>query len=61
MTAITVFVLMCVVLVWLGGIFYAMRRGLNELITGLSSIDQRLARLEKQFGATPAQAPEHEE
>ena len=38
--------LLCVALVWLGGIFYAMRKGLNELITGLASIDQRLARLE---------------
>ena len=45
MTGIAVF-LMCVALVWLGGIFYAMRKGLNELITGLESIDQRLARLE---------------
>jgi hypothetical protein len=45
MTGIAVF-LMCVALVWLGGIFYAMRKGLNELITGLASIDQRLARLE---------------
>ena len=45
MTGVAVF-LMCVALVWLGGIFYAMRKGLNELISGLSSVDQRLARLE---------------
>jgi hypothetical protein len=43
---IIIIFLMCVALVWIGGIFYAMRKGLNEIISGLSSIDERLARLE---------------
>ena len=45
MTGVIIFQ-MCVALLWLGGIFYAMYKGLNELIAGLSSIDQRLVRLE---------------
>ncbi len=44
MTGIAVF-LMRVALVWLGGIFYAMRKGLNELITGSPRLTQRLTRL----------------
>jgi hypothetical protein len=56
MTGVAVF-LMCVALVWLGGIFYAMRKGLNELISGLSSIDQRLARLESLAAAKADDPP----
>jgi len=33
-------------LVYLGAVFYGMRRGMNEIITGLESIDRRLAHLE---------------
>ena len=32
--------------VYVGALFYGMRKGMNEIITALSSIDQRLARLE---------------
>ena len=39
-------VLLCVLLVWIGGIFFALRKGLNEIITGLRSIDERLARFD---------------
>jgi len=35
-----------IALVYLGAVFYGMRKGMNEIITGLSSIDQRLAHLE---------------
>jgi hypothetical protein len=32
--------------VYLGAVFHGRRKGMNEIITALSSIDQRLARLE---------------
>jgi hypothetical protein len=40
-------VLLCVLLYWIGRIFYTMQKGLNEIIAGLSAIDERLARLER--------------
>ena len=46
MADIVVYVLLGTALVYLGAVFYSMRRGLNEIIAGLSSIDQRLAHLE---------------
>ena len=45
---IVVYVLLGTGLVWIGAIYYAVRKGLNEIITGLSSIDERLARIESQ-------------
>ena len=46
----------CVLLVWIGSIFYAVRKGMNEIIAGLISIDARLARLENSAvaGAAPS-------
>ncbi len=40
-------ILQAVLLFWVGGIFFALRNGLNEIIKGLSSLDERLAKLEK--------------
>ena len=39
-----------IALVWIGRIFYALRKGLNEIIIGLTSIDERLARIEARSG-----------
>ncbi len=33
-------------LYWIGGLYFAVCRAANEVITGLSSIDQRLAEME---------------
>ena len=43
---IVAWVLIGTALVYLGAVFYGMRRGMNEIITGLASIDRRLAHLE---------------
>jgi hypothetical protein len=51
---------LAVAILWLGRIFYILQKGLNEIITGLASIDQRLTGVERQLGAAPAQAPERE-
>jgi len=51
---------LAVIALWVGRIFYILQKGLNEVITGLTSIDDRLARLEDQFGSTQAQEPEPE-
>ena len=51
---------LAVAILWLGRIFYILQKGLNELITGMSSIDQRLARLEHTFAAERAQDPEQD-
>lgn len=48
---IVAWVLIGIALVYLGAVFYGMRRGMNEIITGLSSIDQRLAHLEDLLSA----------
>jgi hypothetical protein len=51
---IVVYVLLGTGLVWIGAIYYAVRKGLNEIIAGLSSIDERLARIEgKRAGDQP--------
>jgi hypothetical protein len=51
---IVVYVLLGTGLVWIGAIYYAVRKGLNEIIEGLSSIDERLARIEsKRAGDQP--------
>ena len=39
------------VLFWFRSLYYLQKRGLNEVITGLSSIDDRLARLEREAEA----------
>ena len=41
---VIIIVLMCVLLLWIGRIFYAIQKGLNEIIVGLTSIDERLSR-----------------
>ena len=51
---------LAVAILWLGRIFYILQKGLNELISGISSIDQRLGRLEHRFAAERAQDPEQE-
>lgn len=48
---------LAIVILWLGRIFYILQKGLNELIMGLSSIDQRLTRLEHQTIAHQSQSP----
>lgn len=56
---IIVIVVLCTALVWIGRIFYALQKGLNEIITGLNSIDERLARLESgTSGVNPTQGPD---
>ena len=40
-------VLLCVLLFWIGRIFYTIQKGFNEIIAGLTAIDERLARLER--------------
>ncbi len=40
---------LAIAILWIGRIFYILQRGLNEIIAGLSSIDQRLTRLEVQL------------
>ncbi len=39
-------VLLAIVVAYVSALFYGMRKGMNEIITALSSIDQRLAHLE---------------
>jgi len=51
---------LAVAILWLGRIFYILQKGLNELISGMSSIDQRLARLEHRLAVERAQDPEQE-
>lgn len=51
---------LAVAILWLGRIFYILQKGLNELISGISSIDQRLGRLEHRLAAERAQDPEQE-
>ena len=43
---VVTWVLLGTLAVYLGAVFYGMRKGMSEIITALSSIDQRLARLE---------------
>ena len=45
---IIIIVLICIALVWIGGVFYSVRRGMNEVIRGLNVIDGRLERLERE-------------
>lgn len=40
---------LAVVILWLVRIFYILQKGLNEIIRGLTSIDQRLARAEGRY------------
>ena len=42
---------LAIAILWLGRIFYILQKGLNEIITGLTSIDQRLARVEAKLAA----------
>jgi len=51
-------ILQAVILFWIGGIYYAMRKGLNEIIEGLRSIDERLSKLEKLARSTRGPVPE---
>jgi hypothetical protein len=40
-------------ILWLGRIFYILQKGLNEIIAGLTSIDQRLTDLEASSAVRP--------
>jgi hypothetical protein len=51
---------LAVAILWLGRIFYILQKGLNEIITGLTSIDERLTRVEAQLAAQHAHDPEPE-
>jgi hypothetical protein len=51
---------LAVAILWLGRIFYILQKGLNEIISGLSSIDQRLTRVEAQLAPQQAHDPEPE-
>jgi hypothetical protein len=51
---------LAVAILWLGRIFYILQKGLNEIITGLTSIDQRLTRVETQLAAQQTHDPEPE-
>jgi hypothetical protein len=37
----------CVALYWIGGIYFTMHKGMDEIIKGLNSMDQRLCNLER--------------
>ena len=47
---------LAIAILWIGRIFYILQKGLNEIISGLTSIDQRLTRLEAWLA--PEQQPE---
>jgi len=47
---------LAIAILWIGRIFYILQKGLNEIISGLTSIDQRLTRLEARLA--PEQQPE---
>jgi hypothetical protein len=49
---------LAVAILWLGRIFYILQKGLNEIITGLTSIDGRLTRVEAQLAARQTRDPE---
>jgi hypothetical protein len=51
---------LAIAILWISRIFYILQRGLNEIITGLSSIDQRLTHLEVQLAAREAPHPDRE-
>ena len=44
-------------ILWLGRIFYILQKGLNEIITGLRSIDERLTRVEARLAAQQVHDP----
>ena len=51
---------LAVAILWLGRIFYILQKGLNEIITGLRSIDERLTRVETHLAAQHAHDPNGE-
>jgi hypothetical protein len=44
---ILILILVCWILYWIGGLYFTIRKGMNEIIKGLSTIDERLERIEK--------------
>jgi hypothetical protein len=40
-------ILVCGILFWIGAIFHVQRKGMNQIIEGIISIDQRLAEIDK--------------
>ena len=44
-TTIIAIILFAFPTVWVGGIFYALRKGLNEIIEAFSSFDEKLAEI----------------
>jgi hypothetical protein len=55
---VVVWVLLGTGLVWIGAIYYSLRRGLNEIIAGLTSVDERLARMESRQGGEEPNSPQ---
>ena len=51
---------LAVAILWLGRIFYILQKGLNEIITGLRSIDERLTRVETQLSVRQVHDPNGE-
>jgi hypothetical protein len=58
---IVTWVLLGTLAVYVGAVFYGMRKGMGEIITALSSIDQRLANLEVALASEGASPPATEE
>jgi hypothetical protein len=44
-TTIIMLILFAFLTVWVGGIFYALRKGINEIIEAFSSFDEKLTEL----------------
>lgn len=42
---IVLIVMLAIVIILVGGIYFALRRGFNEIIEALESLDERLSRL----------------
>ncbi|UCH93768.1 MAG: hypothetical protein JSV88_26350 [Candidatus Aminicenantes bacterium] len=43
---IIILILLFWILYWIGGLYYTIRKGMNEIIKGLATIDERLQRIE---------------
>ena len=56
-TDIIIIVLMGVMLYWIGGIYNSVRNGINEIVKGLNSIDERVAGLERELTRPGQQSP----
>lgn len=43
------FIILIAILIFVGGITYILKRGFNELLKGLESLDERLKRIEEKI------------